>query len=110
MTYANDAFVALSGYSREELIGKSHNIVRHPDMPPQAFKWLWDTVKDGRPWSVRSRIAARTATITGYVRLSRRFMKWQCRRLLIGAQGTDTRPDCRSGSAVQAAECKRRSG
>ncbi len=50
-TYANDAFVALSGYSREELIGTSHNIVRHPDMPPSAFKWLWDTLKDGRPWS-----------------------------------------------------------
>ena len=33
ITYANDAFVAISGYSREELIGKSHNIVRHPDMP-----------------------------------------------------------------------------
>jgi PAS domain S-box-containing protein len=51
ITYANDAFVEISGYTREELIGKSHNIVRHPDMPPQAFKWLWDTLKDGRPWS-----------------------------------------------------------
>ena len=50
ITYANDAFVAISGYTREELIGKSHNIVRHPDMPPQAFKWLWDTLKDERPW------------------------------------------------------------
>ncbi|MFZ3018882.1 MAG: PAS domain-containing methyl-accepting chemotaxis protein [Gallionella sp.] len=49
-TYANDAFVALSGYARAELIGKSHNIVRHPDMPPQAFEWLWDTLKDGRAW------------------------------------------------------------
>lgn len=50
ITYANDAFVDISGYSREELIGTSHNIVRHPDMPPQAFKWLWDTLKDERPW------------------------------------------------------------
>ena len=50
ITYANDAFVAISGYSREELIGKNHNIVRHPDMPPQAFKWLWDTLKSERPW------------------------------------------------------------
>jgi len=50
ITYANDAFVAISGYSREELVGTSHNIVRHPDMPPSAFKWLWDTLKEERPW------------------------------------------------------------
>ncbi len=50
ITYCNDAFVGLSGYTREELIGKSHNIVRHPDMPPPAFKWLWDTLKQERPW------------------------------------------------------------
>ncbi len=50
ITYANEAFVATSGYTLEELIGKNHNIVRHPDMPPQAFKWLWDTLHEGRPW------------------------------------------------------------
>ena len=50
ITYCNDAFERISGYSRSELIGKSHNIVRHPDMPPQAFKWLWDTLKSERPW------------------------------------------------------------
>ena len=49
-TYANDAFVELSGFTREELIGHSHNVVRHPDMPPQAFQNLWDTLKVGRPW------------------------------------------------------------
>ena len=45
ITYCNEAFEQIAGYSRAELIGKSHNIVRHPDMPPQAFKWLWDTLK-----------------------------------------------------------------
>ena len=50
ITYTNDAFCEIAGYTREELIGKSHNIVRHPDMPPAAFKWLWDTLKAERPW------------------------------------------------------------
>jgi aerotaxis receptor len=49
-TYGNDTFIDISGFSREELIGKNHNVVRHPDMPPQAFAWLWDTIKTGRPW------------------------------------------------------------
>ncbi|MFZ2855035.1 MAG: PAS domain-containing methyl-accepting chemotaxis protein [Rhodocyclaceae bacterium] len=49
-TYANDTFVHLSGFTREELIGKNHNVVRHPDMLPGAFAWLWDTLKEGRPW------------------------------------------------------------
>ena len=50
VTYANDTFVDISGFNREELMGKNHNLVRHPDMPPQAFAWLWDTIKTSRPW------------------------------------------------------------
>ena len=50
ITYANDEFVEISGFSREELIGKNHNLVRHPDMPPQAFADLWQTVQSGQPW------------------------------------------------------------
>lgn len=49
-TYVNETFVRLSGFTRAELIGKNHNVVRHPDMLPGAFAWLWDTIKEGRPW------------------------------------------------------------
>ena len=50
ITHVNDDFISVSGFSREELMGASHNIVRHPDMPPAAFADLWDTLKQGKPW------------------------------------------------------------
>ncbi|MFG6665517.1 methyl-accepting chemotaxis protein [Halomonas sp. HNIBRBA4712] len=50
ITYANPAFVAISGFAREELIGAPHNIIRHPDMPPAAFENLWQTVKGQKTW------------------------------------------------------------
>jgi methyl-accepting chemotaxis protein len=51
ITYVNDTFIRVSGFSREELIGVSHNIVRHPDMPREAFADLWRSMKSGRPWT-----------------------------------------------------------
>jgi len=50
ITDCNDEFISISGYARDELIGASHNIVRHPDMPPAAFEDLWTTVKALNPW------------------------------------------------------------
>ena len=50
ITDVNEAFIETSGFSREDLIGKNHNIVRHPDMPPAAFADLWASVKAGLPW------------------------------------------------------------
>jgi aerotaxis receptor len=50
ITHANQAFVDMSGYERDELIGESHCILRHPDMPASAFRDLWDTVGRGGKW------------------------------------------------------------
>lgn len=50
ITEANEAFCSVSAYTREEMIGQSHNIVRHPDIPPAAFEDLWRDLKAGRPW------------------------------------------------------------
>ncbi|SFV60608.1 SIGNAL-TRANSDUCTION SENSOR PROTEIN-PAS/PAC domain [hydrothermal vent metagenome] len=47
ITYGNDYFVEISGYSEAELIGKPHNIIRHPDMPKIVFKLMWDRIKKG---------------------------------------------------------------
>ncbi len=48
--YANEDFCKIANYSKDELIGKPHNIVRHPDMPSFAFEELWNTIKSGKIW------------------------------------------------------------
>ena len=48
ITYVNDTFAEISGYAPEELIGKPHSIVRHPDMPKVVFKLLWETISQGK--------------------------------------------------------------
>jgi len=50
ITYVNDEFIRVSGFEKEELIGESHNIVRHPDMPTEAFADMWATLKRGDAW------------------------------------------------------------
>ena len=50
ITYANDTFAEISGYLPEELIGKPHNILRHPDMPKSVYKNLWETIKAEKAW------------------------------------------------------------
>ncbi|MBX3608233.1 MAG: PAS domain-containing protein [Piscinibacter sp.] len=51
ITYCNPAFIAVSGYEREELFGQPHNLIRHPDMPAEAFRDMWATLQAGHPWS-----------------------------------------------------------
>ncbi|SDT88214.1 methyl-accepting chemotaxis protein [Halopseudomonas salegens] len=50
ITYANPAFERISGYSQEEMLGKNHNLIRHPHMPPLAFEQMWRTIKSGKSW------------------------------------------------------------
>ncbi len=50
ITYANETFCEISGYELEELIGKPHSIVRHPDMPSSVFATLWETLQNGKQW------------------------------------------------------------
>ncbi|NDY90675.1 methyl-accepting chemotaxis protein [Ideonella livida] len=49
--YCNSAFVEVSGYTSAELLGQPHNMIRHPDMPEEAFRDMWVTIQSGRPWS-----------------------------------------------------------
>src|SRR5687767_7833458 len=51
ITYVNPYFIEVSGFTEDELLGAPHNLVRHPDMPPEAFADLWDTLKAGLPWT-----------------------------------------------------------
>jgi len=81
ITFCNDYFLEVSGYSRDELIGKSHNIVRHPDMPKVVFKLLWETIskgkninavvknmaKDGRYYWIFTEFESRVDTDTGEI-------------------------------------------
>ncbi|WP_374479884.1 PAS domain-containing protein [Zoogloea sp.] len=50
ITHCNQSFVDMSGYTRDELIGQPHCLLRHPDMPAAAFRELWETVQGGRQW------------------------------------------------------------
>ncbi len=51
IVYCNPAFVEVSGYRQDELLGQPHNLIRHPDMPEAAFADLWATIAAGKPWS-----------------------------------------------------------
>lgn len=50
ITHCNKEFIEVSGYNRDELVGKNHNVVRHPDMPPGVFREMWKTLEAGKIW------------------------------------------------------------
>jgi aerotaxis receptor len=49
--YCNPSFIEVSGYEKHELLGQPHNLIRHPDMPAEAFRDMWQTIQSGLPWS-----------------------------------------------------------
>lgn len=51
ITYVNPYFIEVSGFTEDELLGATHNLVRHPDMSAEAFADLWDALKAGIPWT-----------------------------------------------------------
>ena len=50
ITYANRKFCEISGYDKDELVGQPHNMIRHPDMPKEAFQKMWETIQGGQIW------------------------------------------------------------
>jgi len=81
ITYCNDYFIEVCGYKKDELIGKPHNVIRHPDMPKVVFKLLWETIsqgkninavvknlaKDGRHYWIFTEFESRRDTDTGKI-------------------------------------------
>ena len=61
ITYCNDEFTKISGYSRQELVGSPHNLVRHPDMPSAVFGMMWSYLKAGKSWMGVAGTVDRTA-------------------------------------------------
>jgi aerotaxis receptor len=49
--YCNEAFIQVSGFTQDELLGQPHNLVRHPEMPEEAFRDMWETLGAGLPWT-----------------------------------------------------------
>lgn len=65
ITDVNQTFIDMCGFSREELIGQPHNIIRHPDMPSAIFKLMWDTLKKGKPFMGIIKTVTKTVVTTG---------------------------------------------
>ena len=59
ITYVNQSFCTVAGFELDTMLGKPHNMVRHPDMPPHAFEDMWRCIKKGEPWKgiVKNRCA-----------------------------------------------------
>ena len=99
--YINPIFEEISGFSREELIGSDHNIVRHPHMPPSVFREMWSTLKSGQPWEgiVKNR-RKDGGFYWVYARAIPIIEKWPTYRLCLGACTSHPRANRRSQPSI----------
>ncbi len=69
ITYTNKIFMDMAGYTEAELLGKPHNIIRHPDMPKAVFRYLWDTIQKKKKFLPLLSIRRKIQMHTGYMRM-----------------------------------------
>jgi len=90
VTYINRTFIEMSGFTEAELMGQPHNILRHPDMPPEAFRDFWNTLKSGKSWS--GMVKNRCKNGDHYWVMANASPIWQ-NGTMIGYMSVRTRPD-----------------
>lgn len=101
ITHANDAFVEMSGYARDQLIGQPHHILRHPDMPKIAFQGLWDDLVAGKKMAwLREKSAPGRRLLLGVCHGSAQYPSWGNCGLYLCASQAITNPNCRIDAGV----------
>ena len=93
ITYRNEAFIDISGFSREELMSAPHNLIRHPDVLPAVFAHMWTTLKAGRPWMGIVKNCCKNGDHYWSAPMSRRSTTRRGGRLRVGAGQADRRTD-----------------
>lgn len=104
---ANDAFAKISGYEADEMIGQPHNLVRHPDMPAEAFADMWRDLKAGRPWRG---IVKNRRSDGGYYWVVANASPVRENGRVVGYQSVRGRPDRNEIAAAEAAYKRIRAG
>ena len=99
ITYCNDEFVEISGYSRDELIGSPHNLVRHPDMPAAVFAHMWNYLKAGRSWMG---IVKNRCKNGDYYWVSAYITPIQDNGRVVGSESVRSKPSAKQVSRAQA--------
>lgn len=96
ITYVSPAFVNVSEFTKEELMGSAHNVVRHPDMPEEAFADLWTTLGQGLPWTgLVKKPAQKRRLLLGARQCETHSSRWQDAGIHVGAQQTGAKSDSR---------------